>query len=127
MIGNEGARTISVPRAKTLLFRRRGGLLSDRSKQVAVWNDPAVNRYDSVDIEPEAANVGLQIDRLWIGNLRRLGSRCERSIHIGFDEQLFFAQVGHDDAIVMWITDDLIKFYGARAIGQTVRTTRAMG
>src|SRR5688500_771023 len=76
--------------SRSLFFRRRR-LLADHCEQLAIRNDPAVDRYDPVDLEAEASDVGLQIDRLWIGNLGRLGSRREGSIHIGFDEQFFFA------------------------------------
>src|SRR5262245_41030916 len=98
------------------LLRRfgRGG----HALQFTVRHDSLMDRQDPIDIQIQAPNVGLEVDLLRIENFGRLRSRWAGTKYIGFDQESFFSQISHDDAIVVRIADDLIKLYRTSAVRQ---------
>ena len=77
-----------------------------------------MQRQDLIDVNIQAPNIGLESNRERIRNFGWLRARRAWSKGIGFDQNFFLAQIGHDDPIMMGVTADLIELHRARAVGQ---------
>src|SRR5437016_12670348 len=89
---------------RLLLFCRRW-LFADGREQLAIRYDPAVDRHDSIDIDVQAPNVGFESDRKRIRNLGWFCAGRARVKSVGFDQDLFLAQIGHDNPIMMVVIE----------------------
>ena len=50
-----------------------------------------MDRNNPIHLDIQPPDVGLEVDRLCIGDFGRLGSRRERCKNIGFDQKLLLA------------------------------------